>query len=109
MSRTVPLVGRHPRLLALLALSLTAGIAAQPARGATDGGSSAGAGARAERKVRLDLVQADINDVAKALSIQSGVNVVLMPSVKGAVTVRLMDLSLEEALKKVVVAVGADL
>jgi type II secretory pathway component GspD/PulD (secretin) len=61
-----------------------------------------------ERKVRLDFVQADINDVAKALSIQSGVNVVLMPSVKGAVTVRLTDLMLEDALKKVAAAVGAD-
>jgi type II secretory pathway component GspD/PulD (secretin) len=72
--------------------------AAEPARPALSG----------ERKVRLDFVQADINDVAKALSIQSGVNVVLMPSVKGAVTVRLTDLMLEDALKKVAAAVGAD-
>jgi len=61
-----------------------------------------------DRKVRLDFVQADINDVAKALSIQSGVNVVLMPSVKGAVTVRLTNVGLEDALKKVAAAVGAD-
>ncbi|MCC2672846.1 MAG: type secretion system protein [Armatimonadetes bacterium] len=61
-----------------------------------------------ERKVRLDFVQADINDVAKALSIQSGVNVVLMPTVKGQVTLRLTDLMLEDALKKVAAAVGAD-
>jgi type II secretory pathway component GspD/PulD (secretin) len=58
--------------------------------------------------VRLDFVQADINDVAKALSIQSGVNVVLMPSVKGAVTLRLTNVGLEDALKKVAAAVGAD-
>ena len=66
------------------------------------------AAARAERKVRLDFVQGDINDVAKALSIQSGMNVVLMPSVKGTVTVRLIDVSLDEALRKTAIAVGAD-
>ena len=64
--------------------------------------------ASGERKVRLDFVQADINDVAKALSIQSGVNVVLMPTVKGMVTLRLTDLMLEDALKKVAAAVGSD-
>jgi type II secretory pathway component GspD/PulD (secretin) len=64
--------------------------------------------ASSERKVRLDFVQADINDVAKALSIQSGVNVVLMPTVKGQVTLRLTDLMLEDALKKVAAAVGSD-
>lgn len=98
----------YPRRLAVLTLTgvLACGsafasggsYAAEPSRPAVNG----------ERKVRLDFVQADINDVAKALSIQSGVNVVLMPSVKGAVTVRLTDLMLEDALKKVAAAVGAD-
>jgi general secretion pathway protein D len=61
-----------------------------------------------ERRVSLDFVGADVNDVAKALSVQSGVNVVLMPSVKGNVTVRLVGLSPEEALRKTAAAVGAD-
>lgn len=98
----------YPRRLAILTLTglvacgsvftSSGSYAAEPSRPAVNG----------ERKVRLDFVQADINDVAKALSIQSGVNVVLMPSVKGAVTVRLTDLMLEDALKKVAAAVGAD-
>lgn len=65
--------------------------------------------APAARKVSLDFVQQDINVVAKALSIQSRTNVVLMPSVKGNVTVRLVDLSVDEALQKTAAAVGADL
>lgn len=63
---------------------------------------------KGDRKVRLDFVGADVATVVKAISIQSGENVVLMPSVKGTVTVRLIDLTLAEALKKVAAAVGAD-
>jgi type II secretory pathway component GspD/PulD (secretin) len=58
--------------------------------------------------VKLDFVGADVAVVTKALSIQSGENIVLMPSVSGKVTVRLTDMTLDEALKKVAAAVGAD-
>ena len=48
--------------------------------------------------VTLDFVGADINDVLKALSMQSHTNVVSGSDVKGTVTVSLAHVSLEEAL-----------
>lgn len=110
MSHRTTRTGNYPRNVALLALLPSlAFCAAVPSRPSLAGEAVPAAGAsRAERKVRLDFVQAAIGDVVKALSIQSGVNIVLMPSVSGAVTVRLIDLSLEDALKKVAAAVGAN-
>jgi len=93
------------RIRGLVALAVTQllalAVALPSGRAAQDGPIPAG------KKVSLDFVQADINDVAKALSLQSGVNVVLMPSVKGNVTVRLTRLSPEEALQKTALAVGS--
>lgn len=48
--------------------------------------------------VTLDFVSADINDVLKALSIQSHVNIVSGADVKGTVTVSLAHVTLEDAL-----------
>ncbi len=112
MSQSSSLSKKYSRSTAALAFAqlLALGLVVPAAQAAQNGAATpAGAAvAQGERKVKLDFVQADINDVAKALSIQSGVNVVLMPSVKGTVTVRLVDLPLEEALRKVAAAVGSD-
>ncbi len=48
--------------------------------------------------VTLDFVAADINDVLKALSMQTHVNIVSGADVKGTVTVSLAHVSLEDAL-----------
>lgn len=48
--------------------------------------------------VTLDFVAADINDVLKALALQTGTNIVSGSDVKGTVTVSLAHVSLEEAL-----------
>ena len=48
--------------------------------------------------VTLDFVAADINDVLKALSIQSHVNIVSGADVKGTITVSLAHVTLEDAL-----------
>jgi len=48
--------------------------------------------------VTLDFVSADINDVLKALSMQTHTNIVSGSDVKGTVTVSLAHVSLEEAL-----------
>src|SRR4051794_8163470 len=110
MRHSVSRFGGHPRGVALLAIAsaavLGAGVPAGQSLAA--GNAPAAGGARPERKVTLDFVQADVNDVAKALSVQAGLNVVLMPSVKGSVTVRLIGLSPEEALQRTAAAVGAD-
>lgn len=57
--------------------------------------------AAAERRVSLDFVGADINDVLKALSLQGGVNVVTAADVKGNVTVALNRVTVPEALDMV--------
>ncbi|MDH7601497.1 MAG: secretin and TonB N-terminal domain-containing protein [Armatimonadota bacterium] len=51
-----------------------------------------------ERKVSVNFLGADINDVLKALSVQSGKNIVSSKDVTGNVTVSLSNVSLEEAL-----------
>ncbi|MDQ2800587.1 MAG: hypothetical protein M3Y13_13235 [Armatimonadota bacterium] len=48
--------------------------------------------------VTLDFVAADINDVLKALAMQTGTNIVSGSDVKGTITVSLAHVSLEEAL-----------
>jgi hypothetical protein len=48
--------------------------------------------------VSLDFVNAEIGDVLKALAIQSGANIITAPDVKGAVTVSLSRLTVEESL-----------
>ena len=49
--------------------------------------------------VTLDFVQADINDVLKALAMQTHVNIVSGNDVKGMITVSLAHVSLDEALQ----------
>ena len=49
--------------------------------------------------VTLDFVQADINDVLKALAMQTRVNIVSGNDVKGTITVSLAHVSLDEALQ----------
>lgn len=99
---------RFPRGVAVLALlhAVAFGIALPSAHGFA--AEPVTASAAAERKVSLDFVGADVHTVAKALSIQSGVNVVVMPSITGKVTIRLTQVPLEEALKRVSAAVGSD-
>ena len=53
------------------------------------------------RRVSLDFVAADINDVLKALSLQSGINIVTGNDVKGQITVSLKRVSMNEALDMV--------
>src|SRR3954451_17864196 len=50
-------------------------------------------------RVSVDFVEADLGDIVKALSVQSGVNVAVASGVKGKVTVRLKGTSLDEALR----------
>lgn len=50
------------------------------------------------KKVSLNFLGADINDVLKALASQSGENIVASKDVKGEVTVSLSNVTLEEAL-----------
>ncbi len=54
-----------------------------------------------EKRVSLDFVQADINDVLKALALQAGVNIATAADVKGSVTVSLNRVTLTEALDMV--------
>ncbi|MCX8052243.1 MAG: secretin and TonB N-terminal domain-containing protein [Armatimonadetes bacterium] len=53
---------------------------------------------RNERKISVNFLAADINDVLKALSVQSGYNIVAGKDVTGQVTVSLSNVGLEEAL-----------
>ena len=54
--------------------------------------------ASAEKRVSLNFLGADINDVLKALSVQSGHNIVASKDVTGNVTVSLSDVTVESAL-----------
>ena len=54
--------------------------------------------AGAAQDVTLDFVEADINDVLKALSVQTHTNIVSSTDVKGNVTVSLAHVTLEDAL-----------
>jgi len=92
-----------PRVVALLGLCQIAALGvAMPSVG------SRPVQAQEARRVSLDFVGADVHTVAKALSIQSGVNVVVMPSITGKVTIRLTQVPLEDALRRVAAAVGSD-
>lgn len=60
--------------------------------------SSMPASLGAGRKVSLNFLGADIADVLKALSVQSGENIVVGSDVTGSITVTLDDVTVEEAL-----------
>src|SRR5579872_5449846 len=50
------------------------------------------------KRLTLDYVNAEVVDVIRALSSQSGINVALNPNVKGQVTVHLRDKTVDEAM-----------
>ncbi len=62
--------------------------------------------ASAERRISLDFINADITEILKAISIQSGKNIVAGPDVTGKLTVTLNDVTLEEALNYVTKLAG---
>ena len=51
-----------------------------------------------DKKVSLNFLGADINDVLKAMAVQSGKNIVASKDVTGNITVSLTDVSVEDAL-----------
>lgn len=59
-------------------------------------------------KVNLNLVGADVAEVFRALAEVSGLNIVLDPSVRGTLTVKLQDVEIDEALKLVAYAAGVE-
>jgi type II secretory pathway component GspD/PulD (secretin) len=61
-------------------------------------GQTAVPGTGEDKRVSLDVVAADINDVIKALALQSGINVVTSTDVKGNITVSLKRIPMIEAL-----------
>ncbi len=61
-------------------------------------GQAAVPGTGEDKRVSLDVVAADINDVIKALALQSGINVVTSTEVKGNITVSLKRIPMIEAL-----------
>ena len=62
----------------------------------------------ASPKVDLDLVGAEIADVFRALAELGEMNIVLDPAVQGTLTIRLHDLTCEEALKLVAYTTGVE-
>jgi type II secretory pathway component GspD/PulD (secretin) len=56
---------------------------------------------KTEKRVSLDFVGADINDVLKALALQANVNIVTAADVKGNITVSLQRVTVPEALDMV--------
>jgi len=59
-------------------------------------------------RVSVDFVEADLGDIVKALSVQSGANVAVAAGVQGKVTVRLKGTTLEEALRLISRLAGVD-
>src|SRR5438128_837494 len=96
-----------PRHLALIALAGATSAGPLSAASGTPHATAhpGGAGkepvksAQAPGRITLDFVEAEIADIAKALSMQSGVNIVVSPGAKGKVTLRLKGMTLDEALR----------
>ncbi|MCE5322002.1 secretin and TonB N-terminal domain-containing protein [bacterium] len=63
-----------------------------------DSGGNGRVAAASEKRVSLNFLGADINDVLKALSVQSGHNIVASKDVTGNVTVSLSDVTVDSAL-----------
>ncbi|MCC7434672.1 MAG: hypothetical protein IT363_08295 [Methanoregulaceae archaeon] len=63
-------------------------------------------GMQRSRTVTLDMVNADVVQILKALAMQAGVNIVTSPEVKGTLTVSLTNVSVEEALNLVTTLAG---
>jgi type II secretion system protein D len=104
----------------MLAMLLLAGVAlanghakpgaqASAARGiAYTGGRGAAGPAGSRARFTLEFVDADLVDVFQALATQSGVNIALSGSVKGKATLRLRNVSLEQAMNIVTKLNGLD-
>ncbi len=89
------------KLLPVAALALTSALLAAPALAqptAAAAPHAVKAVTSSPDDVTLDFVSADINDVLKALAMQTHSNIVSGNDVKGSVTVSLAHVSLEEAL-----------
>ncbi len=88
------------KLIPVAALALTSALLAVPAvaRPTAAAPHSVKAVTSGPDDVTLDFVSADINDVLKALAMQTHTNIVSGNDVKGPITVSLAHVSLEEAL-----------
>ena len=98
----------RPLRAAVLALTVAGSVVSAPLWAQDNVGGPVAPVAAAQKRVNLDFLEANISDVVKALSIQSGVNIALSPSVKGTVTIRLLDVRFEEALQRVASVAGMD-
>jgi type II secretory pathway component GspD/PulD (secretin) len=107
-------VPRHLALIALAGWTSTAPLCADvnggPAAPAPPNDATRGSGSSAEapRRVTLDFVEAEIADIAKALSLQSGVNIACSANTKGKITLRQKNITLDEALQLVSRLAGLD-
>src|SRR5262245_55788867 len=99
-----------PRQLVLLALAGVAGALPSGAIASSTDAGKAKPAAQGEstQRITLDFVEAELTDVAKALSVQSGVNIAVTSQAKGKVTMRLRNTTLEEALRFVSRLAGVD-
>jgi general secretion pathway protein D len=88
-----------PRHLALLALAGAAGVGGTLLPCAPAAAAKAPAQAENGRRITVDFVEADLSDVAKALSVQSGVNIAVSSQAKGKITLRLRSTTLDDALR----------
>ncbi len=123
MTRTRNLMGSSLAILLVLLLAVSAAMAqgkvatpeAEAARAATAGygasgtarGPAAGAPVSTGR-FTLEFVDAELVDVFQALATQSGVNVAVSGSVKGKTTLRLRNVTLEQAMNIVTRLNGLD-
>src|SRR5262245_47081792 len=106
-------VPRHLALIALAGLTSAGPLSAAMSGSSAfspvgSGGKAPEASAGAARRKAIDFVEAENPDVAKALSVQSGANIVVSPNAKGKVTLRLRGTTLEEALRFVSQVAGFD-
>jgi type II secretory pathway component GspD/PulD (secretin) len=88
-----------PRHLALLALAGAAGVGGTLLPCPTAAAAKAPAQAENGRRITVDFVDADLSDVAKALSVQSGANIAVSSQAKGKITLRLRNTTLDDALR----------
>lgn len=88
-----------PRHLALLALAGAAGVGGTLLPCAPAAAAKASAQAENGRRITVDFVEADLSDVAKALSVQSGANIAVSSQAKGKITLRLRNTTLDDALR----------
>jgi type II secretory pathway component GspD/PulD (secretin) len=98
-----------PRQLALLALmGATGATLATPPSFAGSARAKVPVQAEGTQRITLDFVEAELTDVAKALSVQSGVNIAVTTQAKGKITLRLRNTTLEDALKFISRLAGVD-